>query len=140
MGLIRISLISLSFFSFRLLTVYVGDSNTDLPCLLAANVGIIIGESKSLIQTVERLDLQTYLSIGVEEWKSKRTQESKVEEFKSTGSEVNEGETREGEEIWEEILEKERRSRRNEGDGFNLVKVKDWSEGLEVLRILAGEK
>lgn len=107
---------------------------------MAANVGIIIGESKWLIQTVERLDLQTYLSIGVEAWKSKRSQDYTVAKSKSTGSEVSEGETKKGEEIWEEILEKERRSRRNEGDGFNLVKVKDWSEGLEVLRILAGEK
>lgn len=35
--------------------VYIGDSNTDLPCLLEADVGIVIGENASLRKTLDRL-------------------------------------------------------------------------------------
>lgn len=39
------------------LLVYAGDSNTDLPCLLAASVGIVVapGETSSLLDTIHRL-------------------------------------------------------------------------------------
>lgn len=36
-------------------TVYVGDSNTDLPCLLEADVGLLIGGSESARKTCERV-------------------------------------------------------------------------------------
>src|SRR5579859_2212113 len=39
-------------------TAYVGDSNTDLPCLLHADIGIIIGEAKSLRNTCERVGIR----------------------------------------------------------------------------------
>ena len=47
-------------------TVYVGDSNTDLPCLLHADIGIIIGEGKSVIETCNRVGIKVNreLSIG----------------------------------------------------------------------------
>jgi phosphoserine phosphatase len=38
-----------------IITVYIGDSNTDLPCLLYADIGIIIGDGKSVIDTCERV-------------------------------------------------------------------------------------
>jgi phosphoserine phosphatase len=38
-------------------TVYIGDSNTDLPCLLYADIGIIIGEGKSIIETCRRVGI-----------------------------------------------------------------------------------
>jgi phosphoserine phosphatase len=41
----------------RDITVYAGDSNTDLPCLLYADVGIIIGHAKSLIETCRRVGI-----------------------------------------------------------------------------------
>lgn len=53
-------------------TVFAGDSNTDLPCLLDADVGLILGESKSLRNTITRLGLNSHLSHSVEEWKEKR--------------------------------------------------------------------
>jgi hypothetical protein len=39
------------------ITVYIGDSNTDLPCLLHADIGIIIGSGKSLIETCHRVGI-----------------------------------------------------------------------------------
>jgi thiamine phosphate phosphatase / amino-HMP aminohydrolase len=39
------------------ITVYIGDSNTDLPCLLHANIGIIIGSGESLIETCNRVGI-----------------------------------------------------------------------------------
>lgn len=40
------------------ITVYIGDSNTDLPCLLYADIGIIIGEGKSIVETCRRVGIQ----------------------------------------------------------------------------------
>lgn len=40
------------------ITVYIGDSNTDLPCLLYADIGIIIGEGKSVIETCNRVGVE----------------------------------------------------------------------------------
>ena|SRR2546423_934301 len=40
------------------ITVYIGDSNTDLPCLLYTDIGIIIGEGKSIIETCRRVGIQ----------------------------------------------------------------------------------
>lgn len=53
-------------------TVFAGDSNTDLPCLLDSDVGLILGNSKSLRDTITRLGLDSHLSASVEEWKEKR--------------------------------------------------------------------
>ncbi|CAG8466073.1 3928_t:CDS:2 [Paraglomus occultum] len=41
-----------------MLTVYVGDSDTDLPCLLAADVGIVMGNNYSLKKNCERLGIE----------------------------------------------------------------------------------
>src|SRR5436190_14702534 len=39
------------------ITVYVGDSNTDLPCLLYADIGIVIGNGTNLIETCNRVGI-----------------------------------------------------------------------------------
>jgi cation transport ATPase len=44
--------------SHPFITVYVGDSDTDLPCLLQADVGIIIGNGVSLIETCKRVGIR----------------------------------------------------------------------------------
>jgi hypothetical protein len=56
----------------KVLKVFAGDSNTDLPCMLEADVGLILGDSKSLRDTITRLGLTSNLSQSVEEWKQKR--------------------------------------------------------------------
>jgi soluble P-type ATPase len=38
-------------------TVYIGNSNTDLPCMLDADIGIIIGDNGSLIETCRRVGI-----------------------------------------------------------------------------------
>jgi hypothetical protein len=40
-----------------ILTMYVGDSNTDLPCLLHADIGIIMGNNSSLAETCRRVGI-----------------------------------------------------------------------------------
>jgi 3-deoxy-D-manno-octulosonate 8-phosphate phosphatase KdsC-like HAD superfamily phosphatase len=37
--------------------VYIGDANTDLPCLLHAGIGIIMGNASSLIETCKRVGI-----------------------------------------------------------------------------------
>jgi thiamine phosphate phosphatase / amino-HMP aminohydrolase len=44
--------------SDRVVTVYIGDSNTDLPCLLHADIGIVMGDSASLIETCKRVGIK----------------------------------------------------------------------------------
>ena len=39
-------------------TVYIGDSNTDLPCLLHADIGVIMGKTATLIETCKRVGLK----------------------------------------------------------------------------------
>jgi thiamine phosphate phosphatase / amino-HMP aminohydrolase len=39
-------------------TVYVGDSDTDLPCLLYADIGIVMGDGASVIETCNRVGIQ----------------------------------------------------------------------------------
>src|SRR5277367_4768633 len=46
-----------------IVTVYVGDSNTDLPCLLHADIGIIIGEGKSVIETCNRVGIKVQRAV-----------------------------------------------------------------------------
>jgi phosphoserine phosphatase len=48
-------------------TVYVGDSNTDLPCLLFADVGIIIGKGGSLIEICKRAGLNVFAGAKLNE-------------------------------------------------------------------------
>lgn len=56
----------------RVLTVFAGDSNTDLPSLLESDIGLILGDNKGIRETIERLGLGAELSYSVEEWKQKR--------------------------------------------------------------------
>jgi phosphoserine phosphatase len=49
------------------ITVYVGDSNTDLPCLLYADIGIIIGDGKSLIETCNRVGIAVRNGISLKD-------------------------------------------------------------------------
>jgi hypothetical protein len=46
-------------------TVYVGDSNTDLPCLLKAGIGIVIGDGESLIKTCGRVGVNVISNISL---------------------------------------------------------------------------
>src|SRR5437762_13093294 len=39
------------------ITVYIGDSNTDLPCLLHADIGVVIGNGTNLIETCNRVGI-----------------------------------------------------------------------------------
>jgi thiamine phosphate phosphatase / amino-HMP aminohydrolase len=39
-------------------TVYVGDSDTDLPCLLHADIGIVMGDGATVIETCNRVGIQ----------------------------------------------------------------------------------
>ena len=41
-----------------ILTIYVGDSNTDLPCLLFADIGIVIGRAGSLVETCKTVGVE----------------------------------------------------------------------------------
>jgi hypothetical protein len=56
----------------EVLTVFAGDSGTDFAALLEADVGLILGENKSLRDTLTRLGLDSHLSKSVEEWKERR--------------------------------------------------------------------
>lgn len=69
-----------------IITVYIGDSNTDLPCLLHADIGIIVGDGKSVIETCERVGVKVesggmILIKGVE--KAKDQKEPKIYHFDS---------------------------------------------------------
>ncbi|UZJ53435.1 hypothetical protein CBS101457_002755 [Exobasidium rhododendri] len=55
------------------LKIFAGDSNTDLPALLEADVGLILGENKGIRDTIDRLGLASHLSNSVGEWKEKRS-------------------------------------------------------------------
>src|SRR6202035_5020216 len=48
-------------------TVYIGDSNTDLPCLLHADIGIIIGDGKSIIETCKRVGVNVESGVSLRE-------------------------------------------------------------------------
>ena len=52
--------------SESIVTVYVGDSNTDLPCLLHADIGIIIGEGKSVIETCNRVGIKVNRELSMQ--------------------------------------------------------------------------
>lgn len=63
---IRTAMDKLKYFKHRMsqlhentddLVVYIGDSNTDLPCLLEADIGIIFGNNKSLAATCEKYSI-----------------------------------------------------------------------------------
>jgi len=40
------------------LSVYIGDSDTDLPCLLQANIGIIMGNKRSLTKYCDKYEIE----------------------------------------------------------------------------------
>lgn len=101
--------------------VYAGDSNTDLPCLLYASVGIIVGDNASLQKTLERLNLEKYVVEGYQAF---------VERLQSdvmlpAGQAVPQGQDIAA------VLESKAKS-----EGFFLVKVSDWTEGTHVLEEL----
>jgi thiamine phosphate phosphatase / amino-HMP aminohydrolase len=58
--------------SESVVTVYVGDSNTDLPCLLHADIGIIIGEGKSVIETCNRVGIKVHRELSSQAIKPKK--------------------------------------------------------------------
>jgi phosphoserine phosphatase len=58
-------------------TVYIGDSNTDLPCLLHADIGIIIGDGKSVIETCKRVGIKVESGGSLREVLTTRRTENK---------------------------------------------------------------
>jgi len=46
--------------------VYIGDSNTDLLCLLHAEIGIIMGSNEDFLATCERLGIQVSRDLSTE--------------------------------------------------------------------------
>ncbi|EPQ28262.1 uncharacterized protein PFL1_04089 [Pseudozyma flocculosa PF-1] len=94
-------------------TVYVGDSNTDLPCLLEARYGLLMGGNESLKATIARVGLQEKLQ-DAEEW-------LKIQEGEDGGKDTDTGDTE------------------TDTDMQNtLIAVRDWDEAVKVLeRILA---
>lgn len=104
------------------LVVFAGDSNTDLPCLLAASIGIVVASDSegSLEATLRRLNLTKRLAAGpadlskrlrVAEWKPTRfTCDADVERNASANGLVQQ--------TSEQVV---------------LVKVADWMQGTRVL-------
>jgi thiamine phosphate phosphatase / amino-HMP aminohydrolase len=56
-------------------TVYIGDSNTDLPCLLHAEVGIIMGNNEDFLATCQRVGIHVSRNLLPEARKEKNTKE-----------------------------------------------------------------
>ena len=104
------------------LTVYAGDSNTDLPCLLYASVGLILGDNKSLQSTLERLGLADSVVNGFEAFQSRfKASHANVEAIKSDQND--------GKDLLS-LLEAKK------AEDFFLVRVGDWHEGTKVLETL----
>ncbi|CAO1616799.1 unnamed protein product [Sympodiomycopsis kandeliae] len=104
------------------LVVYAGDSNTDLPCLLYASVGIIVGNNASLNGTLERLGLQQYVVQGHQAF---------VEQLQSSPSSLTKAEALPGGQNISIVLQNKAAS-----DGFFLVRVPDWVQGTKMLETL----
>lgn len=110
-------------------SVYAGDSNTDLPCLLEASLGLVLGEAASLLSTLERLGLLGRVLDGYEalrRW---------LEEGSGGGGEggaggrlrpVDPARTQ----PWEEGEEE------RQAQDVCLVRVADWVEGAKVLQLV----
>jgi hypothetical protein len=56
-------------------TVYFGDSNTDLPCLLYADIGIIMGNNSDFIVTCNRIGIHVSRNLSPEARKEKNANE-----------------------------------------------------------------
>lgn len=66
---IRATLATSTSLPHDLITVYVGDSTTDLPCLLEAGIGIVMGGKQSLRRTIDELGLDKYLQTSLQDAK-----------------------------------------------------------------------
>ena len=62
------------------LSIYAGDSNTDLPSLLEADVGLILGDGTGIKKTLERLGLASSLSASIDDWRKKRQEAGERQE------------------------------------------------------------
>lgn len=104
------------------LTVYAGDSNTDLPCLLFASVGLILGDNKSLQSTLERLGLADSVVNGFDAFEKR---------FKASQDSVNaiKSDENDGKDVVP-LLEAKK------AQDFFLVRVADWHQGTKVLEML----
>ncbi|PWN27649.1 hypothetical protein BDZ90DRAFT_232068 [Jaminaea rosea] len=95
--------------------VYAGDSNTDLPCLLAASVGIVVApnEGSGVIKTIQRLGYGESLANGCEDFEARlRTRAPLATKPSDTDRQALLAKSRS--DVW-------------------LVRVKDWVEGTRVL-------
>lgn len=108
-------------------SVYAGDSNTDLPCLLEASLGLILGEASSLLSTLERIGLRGRVLDGYEA----------LQRWLEEGREGKQGGGGRLHPVdparihpWEEG-EEERRAQ-----DVCLVRVADWVEGTRVLELV----
>lgn len=97
-------------------SVYVGDSTTDLPCLLAASVGIIMGKNASLQHSLQRLGLEDRL-VEQEAWAA-------VKEKLADGAwRIKEVDTTAKDDYGEQLKREE----------IILIRVDDWRQGTEIL-------
>ncbi|PWN21623.1 hypothetical protein BCV69DRAFT_298624 [Microstroma glucosiphilum] len=113
-------------------SVYAGDSNTDLPCLIEASLGLILGEGASLLSTLERIGLRGRVLDGYEALQMwlKAGEEGKGQgEGKGAGGSLRPVDPKRTEPWSEE--EEERRA-----EEVCLVRVKDWVEGTKVLELV----
>lgn len=56
----------------RATTVYAGDSNTDLICLLSASVGLVLGDGEGIKNTLDRVGMREVLCEDVTRWMEER--------------------------------------------------------------------
>ncbi|PWN89588.1 hypothetical protein FA10DRAFT_268118 [Acaromyces ingoldii] len=56
-----------------IMVLYAGDSNTDLPCLLEADYGLLLGDAAGLKKTLERIGLSHLVSDTVDDWLQNKT-------------------------------------------------------------------
>jgi thiamine phosphate phosphatase / amino-HMP aminohydrolase len=67
--------------SHPIVTVYVGDSNTDLPCLLHADIGLIIGNQEGLRETCARVGIKVESGISLREINKKQKESEELRLF-----------------------------------------------------------
>lgn len=103
--------------------VYAGDSNTDLPCLLAASLGVIVGDNTSLSNTLKRLGLADRVFDGYDAFASWLEREENGRRILPVPTRTEGG----------SLEAFTSRAANKPHAGVLLVRVKDWHEGTRVL-------
>jgi thiamine phosphate phosphatase / amino-HMP aminohydrolase len=60
------------------ITVYLGDSNTDLPCLLHADVGVIMGNNQDFLAICERVGIHVSRNLSPEALKENNARKGTI--------------------------------------------------------------